>query len=124
MKQSTKVLLPLGLFMSIVIPVTVKSLFTDTDFFDTSESSKIDYLQPYKIKPEVGTEYLKVNEAVGETATATPNSQNPRNERESSGLSRRRSREKDLSLPAEALTLDEIQAAEQTSSTAADDLFK
>jgi hypothetical protein len=122
MKQSTKVLLPLGLFMSIVIPVTVKSLFTDTDFFDTSESSKIDYLQPYKIKPEVGTEYLKVNEAVGEAAA--PNSQNPRNERESSGLSRRRSREKDLSLPAEALTLDDIQAAEQTGSTAADDLFK
>jgi len=52
MKQTTKVLLPLGLFMSIVIPLTVKALFTDTDFFESSESSKMDYLQPYKVKPE------------------------------------------------------------------------
>jgi len=52
MKQTTKVLLPLGLFMSIVIPVTIKALFTDSDFFSNDEISKIDYLQPYKIKPE------------------------------------------------------------------------
>lgn len=52
MKQTTKVLLPLGLFMSIVIPVTVKALFTDSDLFQSDESSKIDYLQPYKIRPE------------------------------------------------------------------------
>ena len=38
--------------MSIVIPVTVKALFTDSDFFRNDESSKIDYLQPYKVKPE------------------------------------------------------------------------
>jgi hypothetical protein len=52
MKQSTKVLLPIGLVMSIVIPITVKSLFTEGDLFQYDESSKIDYLQPYKIKPE------------------------------------------------------------------------
>lgn len=56
MKQTTKVLLPLGLFMSIVIPLTVKALFTDTDFFESSENSKIDYLQPYKVKPESSIE--------------------------------------------------------------------
>lgn len=52
MKRTTKVLLPLGLCMSIVIPVTVKALFADSDFFRNDESSKIDYLQPYKVKPE------------------------------------------------------------------------
>ncbi len=121
MKQSTKVLLPLGLFMSVVIPVTVKSLFTDTAFFDTSESSRMEYLQPYKIKPEV---VIDMNGAVEETAPETLNNQDRSQEKEPSGFSSRRSRDKDLSLPAEALTLDEIQATEQTSSTAADDLFK
>jgi hypothetical protein len=41
--------------MSIVIPVTVKTLFTDTDFFESKEDYKIDYLQPYKPRPEIAT---------------------------------------------------------------------
>lgn len=56
MKQPTKVLLPLGLFMSLVIPISVKSLFTETDFFESDETSKIDYLQPYQTKPEAVTD--------------------------------------------------------------------
>jgi hypothetical protein len=57
MKQSTKVVLPLGLFMSVVIPITVKLLFTEGDLFQNDASeSQIDYLQPYKIKPEASLE--------------------------------------------------------------------
>lgn len=52
MKQSTKVLLPLGLLMAIVIPVVVKTLVLETDFFEEDNSSKYDYLQPYKMRPE------------------------------------------------------------------------
>ena len=121
MKQSTKVLLPLGLFMSIVIPVTVKSLFTDTDFFDTSESSQIGYLQPYNIKPEAGTESLNLNEVTLEPSSLS-NTQNISPETKSR-ISRQKERKK-ADHPAEALILEEIQAAEQTGSTAADDLFK
>jgi hypothetical protein len=84
MKQTTKVLLPLGLFMSIVIPLTVKALFTDTDFFESSENSKVDYLQPYKVKPEssieapqlnVGEDGLEVKN-VGETSNPSTNDGN------------------------------------------------
>lgn len=52
MKQSTKVLLPLGLLMAVVIPVAVKTLVLETDFFEEDSSSKYDYLQPYKMRPE------------------------------------------------------------------------
>lgn len=48
MKQSTKVLLPLGLFMSIVIPLTMKALFTDAEFFESDSGSNFDYIQPNK----------------------------------------------------------------------------
>jgi hypothetical protein len=51
MKQATKVLLPLGLFMSIVIPITVKSMFSETNFFE-ADNSKSDYIQPYNFRPE------------------------------------------------------------------------
>lgn len=52
MNKTTKILLVLGLLIAVVIPVTVKELFTDTDFFESSESSSMEYLQPYKIRPE------------------------------------------------------------------------
>lgn len=51
MTTPTKVLLPIGLFMSIVIPVTLKSMFTEgsySDFFNYSA----DHFQPYKLTPE------------------------------------------------------------------------
>ncbi|HEY0057329.1 MAG TPA: hypothetical protein VGB63_18410 [Pedobacter sp.] len=121
MKQSTKVLLPLGLFMSIVIPVTVKSLFTDSAFFDISESSQIEYLQPYSIKPVAGTESLNLNEVTVEPSTLS-NSQNisPVNQ---SRLSRQKERDK-VDLPTEALIPDEIQGVDQPASIDTDDLFK
>jgi hypothetical protein len=52
MKQTTKVLLPLGLLMSIVIPLTVRALLTDADFVGTDNNTNVDYLQPYQIPPE------------------------------------------------------------------------
>ena len=124
MKQSTKVLLPLGLFMSIVIPVTVKSLFTDSAFLEASENSKIDYSQPYQVKPEVRAEILQLNrdENTGEIAAERSNS-NHINEKESLNPPQRRLLEKDLSLPAEALTLDEMQAAEQSGALTPEDRF-
>jgi hypothetical protein len=125
MKQSTKVLLPLGLFMSIVIPVTVKSLFTDSAFLEASENSKIDYSQPYQVKPEVRAEILQLDkdENTGEIAAERSNSSNHINEKESLNPPQRRLLEKDLSLPAEALTLDEMQAAEQSGALTPEDRF-
>jgi hypothetical protein len=54
MKQTTKVLLPLGLLMSIVIPVTVKSLFMETDFFSNKQESS--YSQPMLQPDQTGGE--------------------------------------------------------------------
>ena len=103
MKQTTKVLLPLGLFMSIVIPITVKSLFTDTDFFESSESSKIDYLRPYKPKPEMVTDLPQLNAgkdgALKVIQQPNPEERYPSQNRQQSDGSERESRKRKLNMP-------------------------
>ena len=100
MKQTTKILLPLGLFMSIVIPITVKTLFTDTDFFEKDENSGIDYLQPYKIRPEAVTNLpqLSVGED-GSVQVTQPASETSTQPSQQSRASERASRERKLTMP-------------------------
>ncbi|MBC8053983.1 MAG: hypothetical protein H7Y13_13030 [Sphingobacteriaceae bacterium] len=120
MKQTTKVLLPVGLFMSIVIPLTVKSLFTETDFFESDENSKIDFLQPYKSKPEAATSIpqLAVDEdgtvrVVGEVPSQTSNSANTYESKSSV----RGSRERKLNMPSSLTPSPESSLSEVSGST-------
>ncbi|MFD2161095.1 hypothetical protein ACFSJU_01760 [Paradesertivirga mongoliensis] len=116
MKQTTKVLLPLGLFMSIVIPVTVKSLFTETDFFESDGDSKIDFLQPYKTKPETvtGLPELSVGED-GEMQILEPSPQS-RVHSQSEKSSERGSRERKLNMPSSITPASQSEAVTETSS--------
>lgn len=75
MKQSTKVLLPLGLLMAIVIPVAVKTLVLETDFFEAdNNTSQYDYLQPYKVRPEnaVNMPMVDGQSSINANSTQTP----------------------------------------------------
>lgn len=115
MKQTTKVLLPLGLFMSIVIPVTVKSLFTETDFFESDGDPKI-FLQPYKTKPETvtGLPELSVG-GDGEMQIVEPQAQSPAHS-QSEGSSERGSRERKLRMPSSIAPTSQSESVSETSS--------
>ncbi|MBC7913876.1 MAG: hypothetical protein H7Y07_07115 [Pyrinomonadaceae bacterium] len=89
MKQSTKVLLPLGLFMSVVIPIAVKSMFSESDFFESGGSD----IQLYKPQPEnatnlptlrVGENGLQVEIIEASTATVPVEVTRPANTNKSS----------------------------------------
>lgn len=110
MKQATKVLLPLGLFMSIVIPVTVKSLFTESDLFESEEASKIDYLQPYKLKPESGSELPRLT--VGEDGTVeviSPPTSEAAPQRRQYEAPERGSRDRKLNMPSSLTPSPELE---------------
>lgn len=116
MKQTTKVLLPLGLFMSIVIPVTVKSLFTETDFFESEGESKIDFLQPYKTKPEAVTDLPKLSVGEdGEMQVVEPQPQSRVHSHSERSLERG-SRERKLNMPSSIAPTTQSEAETATSS--------
>lgn len=121
MNKTTKILLAFGLLMAVIIPVTVKGLFTETDFFDTSESSKMDYLQPYKPKPETAISLPKgMGKSSGDNLDASE--QPAPRVRTQSSSSYKSSREiKKINVPIPDVSEDQLEASGNESGT--EDLF-
>jgi|GEM_PF-1193717 len=117
MNKTTKIFLTLGLLMAIVIPVTVKGLFTETDFFESSESLKIDYLQPYKPKPETAINLPKgivKNSGAGLNTNEEPSTR----VRAQSAAPYKSSREiKKINVPMSDFSDEQLEAGETESNT-------